>query len=66
MRCKTKVLILQSNNDEPKLGADMDHASFIIASYVLTFASIAVYVLYIVRRSRRLGAITSDDDKPWI
>ncbi|MSO31305.1 MAG: heme exporter protein CcmD [Ilumatobacteraceae bacterium] len=44
----------------------MDHASFIIGSYVLTIFSVAAYAISIVRRGRKLGAITSDDDKPWI
>ncbi|MEI6629237.1 MAG: heme exporter protein CcmD [Actinomycetota bacterium] len=44
----------------------MDHASFIIGSYVLTIISVAAYAISILRRGRKLGAITSEDDKPWI
>ena len=66
MQSKTKVSTAQSKNAEQKQDADMDHASFIIGSYVLTIISVAAYAISILRRGRKLGAITSDDDKPWI
>ena len=43
----------------------MEHATFILGSYVVTFGSIALYVVWFLRRSRTLGKITDDKDKPW-
>lgn len=43
----------------------MEHASFIIGSYVVTFVGIAAYVAYVLRTGRRLSAQIPDKDKPW-
>ncbi len=43
----------------------MEHASFIIASYVLTFGSIAAYAAWVVRRGRGLARRASREEMPW-
>ncbi|MCE2854615.1 MAG: heme exporter protein CcmD [Ilumatobacteraceae bacterium] len=43
----------------------MEHASFIIGSYVLTFGSIGLYVAWFLRRSRSIDKFLDDKDKPW-
>jgi hypothetical protein len=44
----------------------MDDAGFILTTYVVTFASIAAYALYVVRRGRRTSQQLPDDVKPWV
>ena len=43
----------------------MEDLGFILASYVVTFASAAVMVLWVRRRGQRLAAQLPDEDKPW-
>lgn len=43
----------------------MEHASFIIGSYVVTFGSIALYVVWFLRRSRSTAQFADEKDKPW-
>jgi len=44
----------------------MDHAGFIIASYVLTIGGIVVYVWRVLSRGRRLAEQLPEEDRPWI
>lgn len=43
----------------------MEHASFIIASYVLTFGSIAAYAAWVVRRGRAMARRATRGEMPW-
>lgn len=43
----------------------MRHASFIIGSWVLTFASVSAYSLWVVRRGRKLARHASREEMPW-
>lgn len=43
----------------------MEHATFIIGSYVLTFGSIVSYVAWFLRRSRSIDKFMDEKDKPW-
>lgn len=43
----------------------MEHASFIIASYVLTFGSIAAYAAWVVRRGRAMARLATREEMPW-
>ena len=43
----------------------MEHASFIIASYVLTFGSIATYAAWVVRRGRAMARRATREEMPW-
>jgi hypothetical protein len=43
----------------------MDDLGFILGSYVVTFGSIVVYVLSVVRRSRRAGRDIPREKRPW-
>ena len=43
----------------------MDDLGFIVGSYVVTFGSIAVYVVTVVRRSRRAGRDIPREKRPW-
>jgi heme exporter protein CcmD len=43
----------------------MEHATFIIASYVLTFGSIGAYALWVVRRGRGLARRATREVNPW-
>lgn len=43
----------------------MDDAGFIIGSYVLTFATIAVLSWRYIRSGRRLTDRVADEDKYW-
>ncbi|MEY2710601.1 MAG: heme exporter protein CcmD [Actinobacteria bacterium] len=43
----------------------MEHASFIIASYVLTFGSIAAYAAWVVRRGRAMARRATREEMPW-
>ena len=44
----------------------MDDAGFILTTYAVTFAGIAAYALYVVRRGRRAAQQLPDDVKPWL
>jgi hypothetical protein len=43
----------------------MDDAGFIIGSYVITFAVIALFGWLTVRRGRALSEQVPDEEKPW-
>lgn len=43
----------------------MEDAGFIIASYVLTLGSIAVYAWRVIVRGRRATAQVPEEAKPW-
>jgi heme exporter protein CcmD len=43
----------------------MEHASFIVGSYVITFASIGVYVWWFLRRGKKLAQNVNSEDMPW-
>lgn len=43
----------------------MEHATFIIGSYLLTFGSILVYIAWFMRRSRSIDKFLDKKDKPW-
>ena len=43
----------------------MEHASFIIGSWVLTFVSIGVYAFYVIRRGRELSRNATPEEMPW-
>ena len=43
----------------------MEHASFIIGSWVLTFASVIGYAVYVVRRGRDLSRNATSEEMPW-
>jgi len=41
------------------------HATFIIGSWVLTFASVAGYSVWVVRRGRQLAKSATKEEMPW-
>jgi heme exporter protein CcmD len=43
----------------------MNHASFIIGSWVLTFASVIGYAVYVIRRGRELSKNATSEEMPW-
>lgn len=43
----------------------MEDAGFIIGSYVVTFAAIGGYGVYVLRRARRTTSKLPDEAKPW-
>jgi hypothetical protein len=43
----------------------MEDAGFILASYIVTFATVAFVAWRFVRRGRRLAEQIADDDKYW-
>ena len=43
----------------------MDHASFIIGSWVLTAASVLAYAVWIIRRGRSLAQHATSEEMPW-
>lgn len=43
----------------------MNHASFIIGSWLLTFASVVGYSVWVVRRGRHLAKNATKDEMPW-
>ena len=43
----------------------MQDAGFVLGSYLISFAAIAAYALYVVRRGRRAAEALPDDAKPW-
>ncbi len=45
--------------------ADMEHASFIIGSWVLTFVSVALYARWMIKRGRELSRQHNHQDLPW-
>ena len=45
--------------------AIMEDAGFIVGSYVVTFAAIGAYALYVLRRARATTRRLPDEAKPW-
>lgn len=43
----------------------MEHASFIIGSWVLTAVSVVAYAVFIVKRGRSLSQDASREEFPW-
>lgn len=43
----------------------MEDAGFIFGSYVVTFASIAVYVRWMMRRAKKLAQNATPEELPW-
>lgn len=43
----------------------MKHASFILGSWVITFASVGVYAAWIIRRGLDLARNVKREDLPW-
>lgn len=43
----------------------MNHALFIIGSWVLTFVSVAAWSVWTVRRGRDLARSATRDEMPW-
>lgn len=43
----------------------MENATFIVASWALTAAALAVYAIWMMRTSRRLDEHATEEDKPW-
>lgn len=43
----------------------MEHADFIVISWVLSFAPIVFYAWRTMRKARRVDPFVSRDDKPW-
>lgn len=43
----------------------MEHADFIVISWVLSFLPIGFYAWRTVRRARQIDHVVSQDDKPW-
>lgn len=43
----------------------MDHATFVIGSWVLTFVAVGAYAAFIVRRGRELSRHATHEEMPW-
>ena len=43
----------------------MDHISFIVGGYVVTFVAVGTYVLRMFRQARKLNSAIAESDKPW-
>lgn len=43
----------------------MEHASFIIGSWVLTAASVIVYSAWMISKARRMSRDSDERDLPW-
>jgi hypothetical protein len=43
----------------------MDHVSFIVGGYVVTFISVGEYVLRMFRQARKFNSASAESDKPW-
>lgn len=43
----------------------MEDLGFVLATYIVTFGSVAAFAFAIVRRGRRLAAQLPAKDKPW-
>ncbi len=44
----------------------MDDLGFIVASYVITFASVALYARGVLHRSRKAARDVPRDKRPWL
>ena len=43
----------------------MDHVSFIVGGYVVTFVAVGTYVLRMFRHARKFNSAIAESDKPW-
>ncbi|MEY3691321.1 MAG: hypothetical protein RJB57_976 [Actinomycetota bacterium] len=43
----------------------MEHATFIIGSWVITAAAVVSYALWVVRRGRVLARRATHEEMPW-
>lgn len=43
----------------------MEHATFVIGSWVLTVASVVAYAAWVVRRGRSLSRHAGPEEMPW-
>lgn len=43
----------------------MEHASFVIGSWVLTAGSVVAYAVWIIRRGRELSKHATNEEMPW-
>jgi hypothetical protein len=43
----------------------MDDAGVIIGSYAVTIIGIGAYVVWMLRRARRVAAGVREEDRPW-
>lgn len=43
----------------------MDHVSFIVGGYVVTFVAVGTYVLRMFRQARKFNGAIAESDKPW-
>jgi CcmD family protein len=43
----------------------MDHVSFIVGGYVVTFIAVGAYVLRMFRQARKINGAIAESDKPW-
>lgn len=43
----------------------MNHAGFIITTYVVTFGAVIGLAVYAIKQGRELASKVSDKDKPW-
>lgn len=43
----------------------MEHATFVIGSWVLTAGSVAAYAVWIIRRGRALSKHATNEEMPW-
>jgi hypothetical protein len=43
----------------------MDHVSFSVGGYVVTFFAVGAYVLRMFRQARKINSAIAESDKPW-
>lgn len=43
----------------------MDHATFVVGSYVVTFVAIGAYIGWFLRRAKNLAQHATSEDMPW-
>ncbi|MEI6742855.1 MAG: hypothetical protein WCL35_03760 [bacterium] len=43
----------------------MNHVSFIVGGYAVTFVAVGVYVLRMFRQARKFNSAIAESDKPW-
>lgn len=43
----------------------MDHVSFIVGGYVVTFIAVGAYVLRMFHQARKINSAIAEGDKPW-
>lgn len=43
----------------------MEHAGFILGSWIVTAVAVAAYAFFVVRRGSELARHASDEEMPW-